>query len=699
MPPIAASEPAGGAAGRVTPLLRVPGIAFGGDYNPEQWPEETWARDVELMVQAQVSMVTVGVFSWALLEPAEGDYRFGWLDRVFDLLHGAGISVDLATATASPPPWFSRRYPQSLPVTREGHRLWPGGRQAYCPSSPDYRRGATALAQALAAHYGQHPALVMWHVNNEYGCHVPECFCDTSASAFRSWLRARYRDLETLNAAWSTAFWSQHYYDWEEVVPPRLTPAHANPTQQLDWRRFCSDELLACFRAERDVLRAATPQIPITTNFMGTFKPMDYFSWAAEQDVVSNDHYLLGADPEPHVQLAMTADLTRGLARGAPWVLMEHSTSAVNWQPRNLAKQPGQLRRNSLQHLARGADAICFFQWRASRGGAEKFHSAMVPHAGTDTKVWREVCELGGDLRALGEAARSRVAAQVALVFDWPAWWAVELDSRPSADVRYLTAVRDAYDALWRLGVTVDFVAPDADLSAYRLVVVPNLYLVSDAGATNIAGYVAAGGHVVCTYFSGIVDENDRIRPGRYPGAFGGLLGLWVEEFFPLGEGETVALEPEATGSIWTELIHPESAEIVATYATGPLTGHPALTRNAYGSGVASYVATRLNATGLERFLQSACAAAGVDGPMIAAAEGGGRVPGVEAVRRRGTDANYLFVLNHTDGDIDIVTDADNVSGRVDLLSGKPVTGGLRVAAGGVAVVREPRTESDRSER
>lgn len=662
----------------MTSWPRVPGIAYGGDYNPEQWPESTWTEDVALMREAGVSMVTVGVFSWALLERREGEFDFGWLDRIFDLLHEGGIAVDLATATASPPPWFSRAYPDTLPVTKEGHRLWPGSRQAYCPSSPRYRDAATNLARTLANRYGQHPALVMWHINNEYGCHVPQCYCDGSAAAFRSWLRARYHDIEALNAAWGTAFWSQRYSEFDEVLPPRSTPSWANPTQQLDWYRFSSAELLACFISERDAIREVTPGIPITTNFMGTFKPVNYFEWAPHEDLVSNDHYLLGADRSPHVQLAMSADLVRAAGRGAPWILMEHSTSAVNWQPRNLAKQPGQLARNSLQHVARGADAVCFFQWRASRAGAEKFHSGMVPHAGTDTKVWREVVELGKHLKTLAEVAGSRVQADVAILFDWNAWWAVELDSHPSTDVQYVSIVRDYYEALWKQGVTVDFARPDDDLSAYKLVVVPALYLVSDEAAANISGYVRAGGHLLCTFFSGIVNEDDAMRLGGYPGAFRDLLGVRVEEFFPLADGEGVTLSDGARGTVWTEALHPAGADVVSTYLDGLLAGWPALTSHRTGDGVGHYATTRLDEDSLAKLIARCCAEAGVRAPIIAAA-------GIEAVRRRGDDASYLFVINHTQREADVQAVGE------ELLTGGAVTGSLRVPAGGVAVVRETR--------
>lgn len=649
------------------------GIALGCDYNPEQWPRAVWREDVALMREAGVGFVTLGVFSWALLEPRPGEWDLGWLDEVVGLLHDGGIAIDLATATASPPPWLTHRHPEVLPVDVEGRTLWPGSRQAWCPSSPVFREHALALVEQLARRYGAHPAVRLWHVGNELGCHVGRCWCDVSAAAFRRWLVERYGEVDRLNDAWGTAFWSQRYGSFAEVLPPRLTPAQPNPTQELDFARFSSDELLSHHRAERGVLRAHSA-VPVTTNLMVTAhqSEQDYFRWAPDLDVVAQDHYLDHRLPHPHDEQAFTDDLTRGVAGGAPWVLMESATSAVNWQPVNVAKRPGELLVDSLRHVARGADAVGFFQWRASRAGGEKFHSALVPHAGPDSAVFREVVALGAALRSLGEVAGSRVRADVALLWDWEAWWACDLASHPSAELRYPDAAHRWHRAVTELGATADVVAPGADLSGYRLVVVPTLYLCSDAAAAAVAAYAHAGGHVLVTYFSGIVDEVDHVRLGGYPGAFRELLGVRAEQFAPLAPGERVALDDGTAADLWTEHLHAVDAEVVARYVDGPLPGTPALTRRAVGAGVAWYVATRLDEDATAALADRLTREAGVH----RLAE---RRPGVEVVRR----GEFLFVLNRA------ATPVDVPATGTELLSGSPVGGVLTVAPGGAAVVRE----------
>ncbi|WP_020123275.1 beta-galactosidase [Streptomyces canus] len=656
------------------------GIAYGGDYNPEQWPEEVWAEDVRLMREAGVNMVSVNIFAWALLEPREGEYDFSRLDRILALLHEHGIAADLATPTAAPPAWFFRAHPEALPVDKDGRRLSYGSRQTFCPSSPAYREAALRIARVLGERYADHPAVVMWHIHNEYGCHNAECYCDVSAASFRRWLRERYGDLDALNDAWGTTFWSQWYYDWDEIIPPRATGAVPNPTHQLDWRRFCSDELLALCKAEREVLREAAPSVPATTNFMVmyNFDALDYWRWAPELDVVSNDHYLRSTDPESQIDIALSGDLVRSLA-GGPWLLMEHSTGAVNWQPVNRAKTAGELRRNALAHVARGADGIAYFQWRAAKAGAEQWHSAMLPHAGTDSQIWRDVVALGADLKALAEVRGSTSPASVAVVWDWNARWALELPSQPSESVRYLDMVRAWYEPLWRSGVAVDFVRPDADLSSYRLVLAPALYLVDDAGAANLTTFASGGGTLVVGFHSGAVDTNCHVRLGGYPGAFREPLGVRTDELFPLLPGESLGLSDGGTASLWSERVRLEGAEAVRSYTSGPLTGVPAVTRHTYGEGAAWYLATHPDPDTLATLLDRIRTEAGVE-PVRETPEG------VEAVLRSGRDADYLFLINHGERDAEVQV----ASRATELLSGRSVDGGrLTVPPGDVAVVRE----------
>ncbi|MBE1491890.1 beta-galactosidase [Plantactinospora soyae] len=657
------------------PALR--GLAFGGDYSAEQWPEEVWTDDVRLMKIAGVNLATVGVFSWAMLETAPGRYDFDWLDRLLDLLARHGIAADLATATAAPPPWFSHAHSESLPVGPDGTRLWYGSRQSFCPSSPAYRDAAAALVEQLGTRYAGHPALAMWHVNNEYGCHVARCWCDTSAEAFRGWLRDRYDSLDALNTAWGTAFWSQRYTDWEQVLPPRQTPSFANPTQQLDFHRFSSRELLDCYRAERDILRRLSPGVPVTTNFLVDRWSVDFWAWAGEVDLVAMDHYLTAGRVDPYADLALIADLARSLAGGRPWALMEHATSAVNWQPRNLAKPPGRLRRDSLGHVARGADSVLYFQWRASRSGAEKWHSGMVPHAGTDTKVWREVVALGSELDGLAEVVGSEVIAEVAVLLDWSSIWAQRHPSQPSVDADPIGCIEQWHAALRAATVTCDFAPPGGDLGRYRLVLLPALHLVSEADAANLVAYVAEGGTVLVGPYAGVVDEHDQIRLGGY-GAWRELLGVRVEEFFPLDVGATVALSDGGTGRVWTELATADQAEVLVSYADGPLAGGPALTRHQYGRGTAYYLGTHLDDPALRALLTRLAVDAGLT-PILATPP-----PGVEAVQRRHPDGRrYTFLANDTDAPVEVPVDGSILTGAAR------VPDGIQIPPHGLAVLRD----------
>jgi beta-galactosidase len=665
-------------------------IWYGGDYNPEQWPRDVWDEDIELMTRAGISLATVGVFSWARLEPRPGKYDFEWLDELLDLLHATGVRVDLATATASPPPWLALQHPETLPVTEDGVRLSVGSRQQYCPSSPVYRERAGELVRRIVDRYADHPALELWHVNNEYGCHVSHCYCEVSAAAFREWLRAKYGRIEELNRVWGTAFWSQRYDSFDEVFPPRAAPTFRNPTQLLDFDRFSNDELLACYRAEVTIIRARS-SVPITTNFMGFFKAVDYWTWAREVDIVSDDTYPDPADPDSPAYAAMVRDLMRSLGGGAPWLLMEQAPSAVNWRRRNAAKAPGQMRAWSYQSVARGADGILFFQWRQSAAGSEKFHSGLVPHSGTDTRLWREVEQLGQELAALsvrsgvGAIAGTRVPSRVAITLDWDSWWAIEQPASPT-EVPYVRTLFAWHRALSSLGLTVDFVRADADLSGYGLVVAPAHFVATDAQVANLASY-AQTGCLVVGFGTAITDENLHVRLGGYLGEpLRRSLGVWIEEFAPpaapdlqnTGTGTPPAqtlsgelLGDAAVGTVWSEYLRVEDAETLATFTRGALAGWPAVTRRQTPGGSGWYVATLPDPVALRRLAERLAADAGIELPAPVASG-----DQVETVRRGG----LLFVINHGEQAAEL-----SVSGT-DLLTGAR-TAGMRLFPQGVAIV------------
>ena len=655
-------------------------ILFGCDYNPEQWPREVWADDVRLMQEAGIDIVAINIFGWARINTGPGQFAFEELDEIIELLHHGGIQINLGTGTSSPPPWLTALHPEILPVMADGSTRWPGGRQAWCPSSPVFRRYAIELVDRVAQRYGNHPGVVLWHVSNEIGCHNAHCYCDVSAAAFRAWLHNRYGSIEKLNEAWGTTFWSQRYTALEEILPPRDRMAAANPAHVLDFERFSSDELLSYYRAEAATIRAVSAK-PVTTNFMITahISTMDYWSWAPEMDIIANDHYLDNRLADPISELAFSADLTRGLANGNPWMLMETATSAVSWQPQNLAILPGDLALNIGSHIARGADGICFFQWRSSRQGAEKFHSALLPHAGEDSKIWRESLELGRLLKALAPVSGSRVRAQAAIVFSWESWWATRSESHPSNLINYLDELHRAYRSFTAAGVTVDFVSPDADLSGYEVVAVPCLYLVRDSEARAMAEWVDAGGTLIVSYFSGLVDEDLRLRTDvtghRNPGAFSELLGAWTEEYFPLKADDVVTLDDGSSATLWTEKVRTTTASVVRTFSDGPVAGHPAVTSRVVGSGRAIYVATSLDDDGYARLVGRAVADAGVVAQPAAA--------GVESVVRTSPGNRFTFVVNRSEGDVEVAGTG------TELVTGSVVAAGLVVPPRALRVLHE----------
>ena len=633
-------------------------IWYGGDYNPDQWPEEVWDDDVRLMKKAGVNLVSVGIFSWAKIETSEGMYDFDWLDRIIDKLGEAGVAVDLASATASPPMWLTQAHPEVLWKDYRGDVCQPGARQHWRPTSPVFREYALKLCRAMAEHYKGNPYVVAWHVSNEYGCHNRFDYSEDAEHAFQQWCEERYGTIDAVNDAWGTAFWAQRMNDFSEIVPPRFIGDgnFMNPGKLLDFKRFSSDALKAFYIAERDALAEITPDLPLTTNFMvsASGSVLDYDDWGDEVDFVSNDHYFIPG--EAHLdELAFSASLVDGIARKDPWFLMEHSTSAVNWREINYRKEPGQLVRDSLAHVAMGADAVCYFQWRQSKAGAEKFHSAMVPHAGEDSAVFRDVCELGADLNKLSDEGilGSRLAkSRVAVVFDYESEWATEHTATPTQHVHHVDEPLAWFRALADQGVTADVVPVRGAWDGYEMVVLPSVYLLSEETTRRVRDYVVGGGRLVVTYYTGISDEKDHVWLGGYPGSIRDVVGVRVEEFMPMGNDFTgvpdhLDLSNGAVAHDIADVIGSvdESATVLATFKDNPWTGMdgvPAIVANTFGEGRSVYVGARLGREGLALSLPEILESLGM-------AEAGGNDGRVLHVEREGADGSrFVFSFNRT---------------------------------------------------
>ena len=672
-------------------LPAVPAVPFGGDYNPEQWPAEVWDEDHRLFDLARINTVTLNVFSWTLLQPAPDVYEFALLDRIVDRAEARGRRICLATATAAHPAWLARAHPEVTRTDFEGRRHRYGQRHNSCPSSPVFRRLSAELAGRIAARYADRPSLVAWHVGNEYG---GACYCDLCAAGFRTWLRERHGTLERLNRAWYTTFWSHVFTDWDEIEPPSALTEHWRGPDHtafqgitLDYLRFMSDAMLATYLDEKAAIRASS-DLPVTTNLMGAYRPLDYHRWAPHLDFASWDNY--PPDDVSPARSALAHDLMRGLKDGQPFWLMEQTPSVTACREVNPLKPPGLMRLWSWQAVAHGADAVLFFQLRAGRGASEKYHGAVIGHSGReDTRVFREVAALGRELERLGDTTLgARTPARVALLFDWDSWWALEISDGPSRLVSYPDTAIAYHRAVWEAGTDVDVVPVTADLSRYDVVLVPGLHLVKGDVAQRLEDVARRGGSVVVTALSGRVDEDDNAFLDDVPGPLKRLAGVRIDEWdaraadvanrVMLGEGaEAVQVEARLV----FEIVQLDGAEAVGTYRDDFYAGTPAVTRNRLGAGHGWYVASFLDDEGVAWVVRHVLRDHGLLGPYA-------DLPGVErAVRVTPDGARITFLLNHRAAPVELTACCSGV----DLLTGDRVVAGepLSLPGRGVRVIRE----------
>ncbi len=669
---------------------RFPVFLHGGDYNPDQWLSmpEVLEEDVRLMQEAHVNCVSVGIFSWAALEPEEGVYAFDWLDKVIDRLWQGGIRVILATPSGARPAWMAQKYPEVLRVTNHLQRRHFGERHNHCASSPVYRRKVQEIDRALAERYAQHPGVILWHISNEFS---GACWCDKCQQNFREWLKKRYGTLDALNEAWWTGFWAQRYTDWSQIEAPSPLGQTSNLGMQMDWRRFSTDQCRDFIRMERDTVKAVNPDLLVTANLMYRFDDYDYFALAEDLDVVSWDSYPPwhnGDNVAVAADFAMSHDLMRSL-KNQPFLLMESTPSLVNWKPINKLKRPGMHLLSSMQALAHGSESVLYFQWRKGRGGVEMFHGAVVDHDGrADHRVFQDVKQVGLALERLQPLYdKPKAPAEVCILFDWNNWWALNLvQAGQKGNMQYYETVGMHYRALWRLGISVDFrdMREETDLSGYKLVIAPMLMMTRGGIEEKLRAYVAAGGCLLMTYFSGVVDERFLAHLGDTPHGLTDVLGLRAPELDSLYPGESNTLflgdARQYKATELCQIVIPEGAEVLATYGEDFYAGTPAFTVHEFGKGKAYYLACKLEQRGINEMYCDLVERLGVNRAMYQAMP-----EGVVATERGGV----IFLQNYSEQEQSAVLD----DCYVDLLTGEQVSGSVQIAVNGVMVLQKVKEE------
>ncbi|MBO6158136.1 MAG: beta-galactosidase [Firmicutes bacterium] len=686
-------------------IASVPHILHGADYNPEQWikmKDTIWPQDMRLAKEAGINVLSIGIFSWSMLEPEEDVYDFSWLDEVMDLLAENGMKANLATPSGARPVWMAKKHPEVLRIERNGVRNEFGGRHNACLSSPYFREKVTKINTLLAERYKDHPALGMWHISNEYGGSGDSaCYCPYCKERFRDFLKARYGTIDALNDAWWTTFWSHRFDDFSQIEPPTERGDMNLHGLNLDWHRFTTWQYVDFYELETAPLKKITPDKPCTANLMRWFKPINYFQLADQLDVVSWDNYPLWKNTREDASVAMETafmhDLFRSLKKGKPFLLMESCPSAVNWQPVSKIYAPGAHLSHSMQAVAHGSDSVMYFQFRKSRGSSEKFHGAVVDHEGQGkTRIFKEICQTGKALSGLDEIVGTTYPARAAVLFDWENWWAYDDAQFAHNDHKnYQEMVLEYYEAFYRLGIPVDIIDETCDLEKYQLVVTPLMYMLRNGFEKKIEQFVKNGGTWVTSCITGYVNDTDLCFLGGFPGPLKETLGIWEEELD--------SLYPEQYNEIeWNRKVYPAhfycglahildpeeaagtKAEVLGRYLHDFYAGYPAVTAHAYGEGKAIYLAARMKKDFYLDFFKDLCIRLGLK-PVL------DQIPeGVEATVRSDGKQTYLFLNNFYPEPVQVSLLADGgvYYDHYSLLDGSLVSGRITLPPKGIQILK-----------
>ncbi|PKG23749.1 beta-galactosidase [Niallia nealsonii] len=655
-------------------------LLHGGDYNPDQWLDypEILKDDVRLMKLSKTNTFTLGIFAWSALEPKEGEFQFEWLDEVFSNIQEIGGKVILATPSGARPAWLSNKYPEVLRTTENRMKMHHGGRHNHCFSAPIYREKVGIINRKLAERYGNHPALLMWHISNEYG---GDCHCELCQENFRSWLQTKYANLENVNKAWWGPFWSHTYSDWSQIESPSSIGENAVHGLNLDWKRFVTAQTIDFYQQEIVPLREMTPDIPITTNFMADthdlipFQSLNYSEFAKHVDIVSWDCYpAWHNDWEETQDLAVKVgfinDLYRSLKK-QPFLIMECTPSGVNWHDVNKAKRPGMHLLSSMQFIAHGSDSVLYFQWRKSRGSSEKFHGAVVDHDNSEhNRVFKDVANVGDALEKIAEVKNSMKHAKVAILYDWENNWALnDAQGFSNQTKQYPQTLQKHYKSFWKKDISVDIVTPEQDLSQYSLVIAPMLYMMPEEMMKKLREYVEAGGTLVSSYISGLVNETDLTYLSGWPKDLQAIFGIDVKEtdtLYPKDRNAIVFKDKVYEVRDYCSIFENKQAQALANYEMDFYKGQPAVVKNQLGKGTAYYIGARTEQAFLDDFYDELIKQLSVGENMGILHE-----EGVSIQIRESEDDKYYFVMNFTER----VQKIKAVNEYIDLLSERVLAG------------------------